>query len=712
MYSPKIGNWIYSVSHDDFFKIANFSGDHLWVSASRESKIKIANWQEKIRCGEIFPATQEEVENVAIAKAQKDNLREKPKDIEGSPLPPEFLEAIAAIEAKNQKKKKQANKAKATPTNQLPQPEKTQEEIDRANIEFIKKHWSAERYQLHETTISGKKRGRKKKPQIGSSAQGSPTVDRIELAKTIDYLHIYNLPPLPVAPAFPASEYPRRGKNGKILRDKKGHPLPKFTGKNPSYIGPNGKPHIISYKKFNRPGIMPSNQELNKWFADIRTGIGTLARDVHPFAAVQLNRGGVQFIDLDAKHFEDEEEIEETVAKIRERYGNGFIEKTRSGGYRFGFISFQLHSKHFSIDDKFVGEILGPNEQGIASFIVLAPTPGYENLQRESLPELTPTDLGLGERCHLSQKERCQRRTNSKSKRDRFCRFPAQLWPVYKQPIKLWLFARHLDPTGKGWGRFTIEAAATFWKRRPSTIRLWLKKCRKMGLCRGIKFENGYCHFYYASIHNATANAGLKKLGACGLIDFDVDEERQNLGILASELIHSERQKNARFASQKETETRVPKPRAYFQTCEQYMAWVLWRSSGHIGISENGISYGANLDGTAIAAGLSKRQIQRHLSAKYRRESSPIKKYRGEGLTAVNKAQIHQRLRYGTDGECLMALAEGEGEGDRYWTDSDGRVWERKTLIVVPRHQLIRWRFRRSRVSKSAETSNFRDLTG
>ncbi|MGA1603289.1 MAG: hypothetical protein ACO4CG_13515, partial [Prochlorothrix sp.] len=65
---------------------------------------------------------------------------------------------------------------------------------------------------------------------------------------------------MPIAPAFPATEYPQRDKNGAIKRDKAGNPLPAFCGKNPSYLDPHGFPHPVSHKVYQ--DRLPTEEEI------------------------------------------------------------------------------------------------------------------------------------------------------------------------------------------------------------------------------------------------------------------------------------------------------------------------------------------------------------------------------------------------------------------------------------------------------------------
>ena len=77
--------------------------------------------------------------------------------------------------------------------------------------------------------------------------------------------------PLPVAPA-----------QAEPL-DKNGRPL--FNGKCPSYLDSQGKPHLIKHTQFR--DAQPTAEQLSKWFANPKNGVGTLA-----------GQGGISWIDL------------------------------------------------------------------------------------------------------------------------------------------------------------------------------------------------------------------------------------------------------------------------------------------------------------------------------------------------------------------------------------------------------------------------------
>ncbi|NJR61219.1 MAG: DUF3987 domain-containing protein [Cyanobacteria bacterium CRU_2_1] len=181
--------------------------------------------------------------------------------------------------------------------------------------------------------------------------------------RMLSWLADRNLPAIPVAPAFPASEYPARDKQGQIKIGKDGNPIPAFTGKNPSYLDSIGSPKLINHRKYQER--LPSEKELKEWFADDRAGIGTL--------------GGISdiyWIDLDRKQFESQEECDKAYQSIRDNLPDPFAwqARTQSGGYRVavkmetepGFTNFAL-----SESGSHIGEVLGSGR-----FTVLPPTVG------------------------------------------------------------------------------------------------------------------------------------------------------------------------------------------------------------------------------------------------------------------------------------------------------------------------------------------------
>jgi len=221
-------------------------------------------------------------------------------------------------------------------------------------------------------------------PQRGQESpqpRKNPQKSRTEV---IDWLISKGLPPLPVAPPQDPYKYPKTNKKGEIEYSKeKGVPKSLYTGKNPSYLDEKGIPHLINHRQYQKR--LPTQAELDVWFANPLNGIGTL--------------GGwldINWLDLDVKQFESKEKCEAAavtcIGKIRELTNQQpFIERTHSGGWRIGL---QLKKKpnftNFALTPggDHVGEALGEGR-----FTVLAPTKGesgnlYENISRQFPPEI------------------------------------------------------------------------------------------------------------------------------------------------------------------------------------------------------------------------------------------------------------------------------------------------------------------------------------
>ena len=195
------------------------------------------------------------------------------------------------------------------------------------------------------------------------------------LHATFDWLWEQGLPPLPVAPAQDPTRYPARDRAGNLKCDKDGALMPAFTGKNPSYVDSRGIPHLIRHTQYQNR--MPTQAELQTWFAHPDNGIGTL--------------GGwhnLVWIDVDVKQFESQQACDQRIADWLSQYPllqQTFTERTHSGGWR---LAVRVHEKtftNFSLDGMgghHMGEALGQGR-----FTVLAPTFGpsgkaYVNVQR------------------------------------------------------------------------------------------------------------------------------------------------------------------------------------------------------------------------------------------------------------------------------------------------------------------------------------------
>ena len=194
------------------------------------------------------------------------------------------------------------------------------------------------------------------------------------LRTTFDWLRSQGLPPLPVAPAQDPTRYPARNRDGSLKRDKDGALVPAFTGKNPSYVDSRGIPHLIRHTQYQNR--MPTQAELQTWFASPDNGIGTL--------------GGwhnIVWVDVDVKQFESQQACDQRIADWLGQYPllqQTFTERTHSDGWR---LAVRVHEKSFTnfslngVGGQHMGEALGQGR-----FTVLAPTVGpsgkaYVNVQ-------------------------------------------------------------------------------------------------------------------------------------------------------------------------------------------------------------------------------------------------------------------------------------------------------------------------------------------
>lgn len=755
-YSPtseyvQVVGWLTTddILRSDYLLEKNGKADDIILCLKGEGRkftLKLQNWKEELRNGHLTLASENEKQenssetktsiDAAIAENEQTvkHLRIDNKD---TTAPPPALKAkIAELRKKSAKKRLDRLERKIP----LPTSSKTPEEVEKTNIDFVLKNY---RHGIEPITSSPKNRSKKKPKKKGATIAdigGARSVDPTELAATVEWLQIQGLPALPVAPAFPAELYPRLDKHGQPCRDSEGQLRPRFTGKNPSYLDRQGRPHLIRHKRFQDKD--PTPQEHAKYFSHPCTGIGTLVR------------GNIKLIDIDRKNFQEQEDCDEVAQEILTKIpGNPLTERTRSGGWRIGCRAENWEYGKFSFNGQFVGEILQKKPDKNGNFTVLAPTPGYKNLKRGELPEVT--NIGIEKRQtqqtattektktfaeirnrgelpsieieklniapttpNLTRSDRHKRRQDS-LKSDPFVRFPAHLWQIYGPCISLWLWARFLDKQGSGYGKFTPEAAATAFNRKLSTIHRWIREAKKAGLCRSSVLKKGYFHFYYSSIHRAIKQAGLSGLNAVGLVNFDYDSELQNLRIIATEIITADIQKSSRFAVRREFNEKPSAPESLLLPCEKNESRVLKSYPDRLLVSENFLAYGGTQETIAEKRGLCRRTIQRHQSAQYRTTSSPKKGYR-KGLHEGYKKQINQRLPYRCKPIDIPIFEEACAKNGKFWADKDGRVWERKPNLYLylapgkdappaPR-QLIRWRFRRSRLETTAR-QDLRDLT-
>ncbi|MGB3532139.1 MAG: bifunctional DNA primase/polymerase [Microcoleaceae cyanobacterium] len=156
-----------------------------------------------------------------------------------------------------------------------------------------------------------------------------------------------------------------------VRLDENLNPIPRFTGKNPSFLDKDGIPRTLNHGEYQKR--LPTDKELSQWFAaNPNNGIGTLG-----------GHAGVDWIDFDAKNFPSQEDCDRAVqAVINKLPDKTWVERTGSGGYRIAvrprqkpnFTNFAL-----SQSGDHVGEALYEGR-----FTVLAPSkhPNGNNYQR------------------------------------------------------------------------------------------------------------------------------------------------------------------------------------------------------------------------------------------------------------------------------------------------------------------------------------------
>ncbi len=157
-----------------------------------------------------------------------------------------------------------------------------------------------------------------------------------DVNKTIHALLELGCPPIPVAPKQnPRDKWCHRiGKTPDDFQycplDKDRNPIPKFTGKNPSFLDRDGSPRICTHGDYQHR--LPTEQELGKFFCHPDTGVGTLG-----------GHAGINWIDLDSKCYETAEARDaDAMAIIARGLGKTWIERTGSGGWR---IAVKLRQK-------------------------------------------------------------------------------------------------------------------------------------------------------------------------------------------------------------------------------------------------------------------------------------------------------------------------------------------------------------------------------
>lgn len=220
-----------------------------------------------------------------------------------------------------------------------------------------------------------------------ANAKAAQKTTIAERQQTIDWLRDNNFPALPIAPAQAPYQYHKEVKNQ--LKDgvwkhcpvtNKLQPLPLYTGKNPSYLDRDGKPHLINHQQYQEH--LPSERELSEWFANPNNGIGTLG-----------GWNNTIWLNFDVKQFKNQSACNHAVQSILQQpvLNGAFVERSHSGGWRIGIIvENQPRFTNFALEPggDHVGEALGNGR-----FTVLAPTIGvsgnpYLNINRGKLVEI------------------------------------------------------------------------------------------------------------------------------------------------------------------------------------------------------------------------------------------------------------------------------------------------------------------------------------
>lgn len=177
------------------------------------------------------------------------------------------------------------------------------------------------------------------------------------VAAAVQDLMTLGFSPLPVAPAYPASEYPSRKDPSK----------PRFNGKNPSYIGSNGKPYEVrNWQQY--ADRLPAEAELQKWLnhPDIRIG--------HVAVSVDGKR---RVLDVDRKDFSSDSHFERETNSLVSMATH--LERTPGGGYH-ALVEFTAEDPVKALGKAQANIGLGDVDHAgeLPQFVVSYPTPGYE----------------------------------------------------------------------------------------------------------------------------------------------------------------------------------------------------------------------------------------------------------------------------------------------------------------------------------------------
>jgi hypothetical protein len=166
------------------------------------------------------------------------------------------------------------------------------------------------------------------------------------------------------------------------LIDENQCPVPRFTGKNPSFLNWKGEPQIVWHQNYQ--DLLPATAEIQKWFANPHVGLGTLG-----------GWNNIIWIDLDVKQFSSQQELDIRFNQLLEKsppLKDSWTERTHSGGYRLAVKPKEKPDfTNFSLDEvggKHHGEALGAGR-----FTVLAPTVGVSGNRYECLNLAVPVEI-------------------------------------------------------------------------------------------------------------------------------------------------------------------------------------------------------------------------------------------------------------------------------------------------------------------------------
>ena len=312
-------------------------------------------------------------------------------------------------------------------------------------------------------------------------------------------------------------------------------------------------------------------------------------------------------------------------------------------------------------------------------------------------------------------------------------RVPARLCSAYNLgALKIWLFARALDPEGSGIVTFCIGEAALALNRSITTIKRYLRQARRDKLLRFTEHWDGFIRVGYSALGRVAAAAGLEALGP--VADFVPVTDLENLSILATEIERDALQLQSFYNAREEEKQRlkaegkgslkpemVPPEKIWFSIPDRKSknppseappcdnpARVLGANKRWIFVSEGFVTYGASCGGIAVRRNLSDRTIQRHLSNTYRSIPSPIREFRAD-LMPCRKRQLAQRMprKFKSVMQVMQSCNDAEIQKElRRYKEIGGRIWKAHTNLYHPDHYLVSCRFRKAKYkeSLSAET--------